>query len=146
MKRHRKKMRVLVIVIILGFSIGVILASPEKFGICEQYQYNSCITPLGNIGQPVGMLSLSLLPISLLLLFLREEIYNTWKHFALWFIPLSALLIFLSSDSGSGVISGSGALLDTEGTAFLLAGMFLFVSLILIAVKWWKLRKADQKV
>ncbi|MFA5830248.1 MAG: hypothetical protein WC878_00285 [Candidatus Paceibacterota bacterium] len=79
---------------------------------------------------------------SFILLFLKEESFQLWQNFAVVWIPLSLLLIVISP-AQSDCFFGSGFIcngFDREGMIWFTAGIFFIVSLIIIAVKSWKLR------
>jgi lipopolysaccharide export LptBFGC system permease protein LptF len=68
-----------------------------------------------------------------------KEIFNSWKHFALWWLPLSAFFIFIASPTG-GDGFGLDGMIDREIVTWWFAGLFLLISLILITYKSIKLR------
>jgi len=70
------------------------------------------------------------------LLFLKEKVYKAWRTFALFAIPLSLLWIFLTPIHGSGGILATGR----EYITFLVSGLFLAISYILIIYKAWRYR------
>ena len=64
---------------------------------------------------------------------LREETFQSWLHFAKWFVPLSILLVLLTPDGQSGGYMPS--LIDKQVIAFLTSALFTLVSLIIIIYK-----------
>lgn len=78
---------------------------------------------------------------SFLLLFLREEIFRSWQKFAIIWVPISILLIARAPAQRDCFFGGPFCYgLDREGMIWFTAGIFFIVSLIIIAVKSWKLR------
>jgi hypothetical protein len=72
------------------------------------------------------------------LYFLKEAVYLSWRKFALWYLPIVAVLILSAGGSGSGFNPGYG--MDTESLTFFFSGLFAIISLILIVYKSIKLR------
>lgn len=125
---YKKIIASLAFVSLLGALFGVfVICQPDQNGICMGQYYNSAFSVWGG--------SLAVFVVSVLLFFVREEAFNTWKTFAYWWIPLSIFLIFLAPSQGRGLIS-----IDRELVTWWMSGLFLFLSLILIAWKSWRLR------
>jgi len=91
---------------------------------------------------PNWLSTFSLSLIFFILLFTKEAIFNAWKKFGVWYIPLAAVLIFLAP-SGSGGNFGYSMSIDREGATIFLSAIFIIVSLIIIILKSIKLRKQD---
>ncbi|MCK9351563.1 MAG: hypothetical protein WCT49_00615 [Candidatus Paceibacterota bacterium] len=86
--------------------------------------------------QPIALLSLSLIIILPPLYFFRGEIYLAWRKFTLWYLPIVAILLIIARPSGGGMSFG----FDRESLSFHFSAYFVIVSLVIIAVKSWKLR------
>lgn len=123
---------------LLGVAVGYGIVYPEKIGLCALGD-KTCIFsfPIFTLGHPLFFLSLSILAISAVLYFVREELFRAWGKFALWFIPLSIVLVYLAPIQSSDWIFP----LDKKLTASLLARLFFLVSLLIITIKSWRLRK-----
>lgn len=87
-----------------------------------------------------------LLPLLLPFLFtlpLKPSVFNAWKKFAVWVIPITFVatfaLMFAPSGSGLGGFGGAFLLL----LILILYGLYLLISLIIIAFAWWKSRKGS---
>lgn len=80
-----------------------------------------------------------LLPFSLLTYKLPEQVFRSWLHFTYAWIPISLLFIFTTPvTSHSWAISvGSGR----ETITWIMNGLFVVISLVLIIVKSISLRK-----
>lgn len=125
---------------------------PENYGLCKKALDYDCYDryedQYGNTGIVVIFLSSILLLVSSLWLAkLRYElIFNTWIRFAKWYLLVSSILILIagiSSGGGNwGLGSGYG---DVLGGIFLLA-LFLLISIAIIVVKSWKLRKKEARM
>jgi len=133
------------------FVLAFILSDPLRFGICRNsytwipqndgVMVTECSDDASFIQAP-AMFSVVLFFLSLILLFLREEIFKSWKTFAIWWIPLSALFILSAPSSGGGSI-GIGGGIDREIVTWWFAGLFLIISLVLIIYKSIALRRKD---
>ena len=77
---------------------------------------------------------------SLICIFLREEVFRAWFKFARIYISLALIFIFFSALSPGGGSWGVSNNFDAEAATWFFSGLFLFISLILIARKSWKLK------
>lgn len=93
-----------------------------------------------NLGTFIFSFSLALSLTLFLLLFFRETVFTAWKKFAKWYIPIAAILIFLTAGTFTGGSWGPSTDLDAEGMSILASVLFFFISLIVIGWKSWKLR------
>lgn len=85
--------------------------------------------------------SLAVIPILFIMLFLKENVYLSWRKFALFYIPIAAFFISLSPESsGNGFFTVSLGF-TREVAAMTFSGLFLIISLILIGYKSLKLRQ-----
>ena len=93
----------------------------------------------------VGNLLLIFLPafvFSIITYFLREEVFRAWLRFAYWWIPVSLVFIYLAGGwSGGGF--GIPAVLDQEFVSLILSGLFVLISLLLIAYKYFDSRRSE---
>lgn len=111
-----------------------------------------CYSPWGDICRPAANESIalsfilftpSIFLISPILVFTHEEVFHSWKKFALGYLPVAAIILFITAgESGGGI---GAARIDGEIISWFLSGLFLFISLIIIAVKSWKLREGLNK-
>ena len=131
------------VIFLLAIALGVILT--KNYTEIRSIGYDLTHV-LDSLIQTLGLFSLVIFVTSIILFFLREQIFHSWLRFAKWYLPIATLLILISSDSGGGLFIGFGGGYDREGMIWFTSGLFLIISLILIAVKSWKLRKADQKI
>jgi len=142
-----------ILIYILGgsfvvFVLSVIFSEPLRFGVCRNIytwipqndgvEVTGCSDDTG-IAQAPGMFSFIVFLLSLILLFLHKEIFQSWKIFTYWWLPISFLFILGAPSSGGGSI-GIGGSIDREIVTWWFAGLFLVISLILIIYKSIKLR------
>jgi uncharacterized membrane protein required for colicin V production len=126
---YRKKMLVLSVLSLVGFLIGVILTSAYGAGLCGEIRY--CFDPYDEtIGQPLGIFSMVIFILSIIFLFIHEQIFTSWLRFAKYYIPISLVLIFLSPITAVGI----GAF-DQELVTWWLAGIFFVASIGIIFFK-----------
>lgn len=116
---YRKKIGVLFVVAIVAFLIDIFL-----YNLGSQFDY---------IGEPLGMFSAVLFLLSIILFFTKETVFRTWWKFAIPYIIFSILLIAISPSSNAGIYG-----LDSELIAWFTSGLFLIISLLIIAIKSWK--------
>lgn len=125
---------------VIGFFFAVLLGYTSE-NLCNSY---TCETAIDAVAVPLGFFTLSLIPISLLLFFLREEVFRAWWRFARWYLSVAILIVIVSG--GGGVASGLGSLWDQELAVWWTAGLFLIISLTLIIYKSLKLRSQQKRI
>lgn len=134
MMQHKKITIFLILLSVLLFSIGIILAIPEEYGLCNPIDLD-CITKFSEeIAQPLVVLNVCLFVISALLFFTYPAVFHMWKYFALVYLPLAALAIIntpVLCDSGFGFTPCLDKELATWGAAII----FLVLSLGIIFYK-----------
>jgi hypothetical protein len=90
--------------------------------------------------EPLFLFALPLILISIILMFVREEVFRAWLHFAYWWIPTSLVLIYFAGGwSGGGF--GMPNVLDQEFVSMILSALFLIISLLLIIWKYFTTRR-----
>jgi hypothetical protein len=117
---------------LIGFGIGYVLTNSVKFGICIANNVvtdASCINFYERVGDPLfyGMGALAL--VFFILLFSPRTFY-VWKKFAIWFVPLAALLFIFYTDPGSGDLF----LPYPEQVFQWVSGFYVLVSAVIIAI------------
>ncbi len=90
------------------------------------------------IGDPISNLSLSLLVTTLVLLPFRDQIFRAWVKFAFWAFPLSILIVMIQPDGGGGYFP---SLVTKEIVSWWIGILFFLTSLLIIAYKYFTLRK-----
>lgn len=84
----------------IGLGIGYLLTNSVLFNICLHDQY-SCRDLFNRIGDPLfyGMPALAVV---FLILFFLPQAFSAWKKFAIWFIPITALVFIFYTGPSSG--------------------------------------------
>jgi len=133
---NKKTILWLLIFSIIGFGIGYILSESYQFGICVVNDI-SCHYLFERIGDAVfyGMGALTL--VFLVLLF-SPQAFESWKKFAIWFVPLATLLFIFYPDPGSGDFFSP----YPEQVFRWVSGLYVIVSLLIMGLKSIKKRDA----
>jgi len=97
---------------------------------------------LFSILKPTLTILSGILPISLSFFFIRDQIFYSWLKFVKWYLPLSALIIFISPTHGHGFLP---PLVTKELASLWLAGLFVVVSIVLIVYKYFSLPKSERR-
>jgi hypothetical protein len=132
---YKKTIKYILIFSITGIFLGLAISNLIDAASCSNYDFCSGIQDV--IGVPMFLFSVLIFFLSVLLYFLQKEIFYSWFRFSKRYIPLSFLAIFLSLYSSRGDWLNP---FETEFLTWVLAGVFFFVSVILIFVKSLKLR------
>ena len=80
-------------------------------------------------------------PLSLLLFFLRDQVFYTWLKFSAVAIPVMLWVIYQSPPSAMGGFLASAMTTTRSETAIQISGLYIVISLILIGIKSWMLRQ-----
>ena len=140
MKNKSGKLPLIISVILLIMGIGIVF--PDKIGICNAENWDCILKfPIFELGRPLIIGSFFLVFISIVTLFLRQEVFKTWSKFAMVAIPLGAILIALTPTQGNGSFATPD--IDREIITWFVSILFLAISLIIIAIKSNKLRKTN---
>ena len=150
---YRKKNKITLIVALFVFLLLfiLILAIDKSYFCSTDYLYKNtnvvidlfCSRFVGEgILLPAWLFSGAIAIISFILLFLKEQVVNAWKKFEIIFIAISAAWIIIApAGCGGGWAGFGGCVFDKETTAMFASAVFLIVSILIITVKSWKLRK-----
>ena len=128
---------------IVGTILGLLLSPSNLYKYC--FQGGNCLWlwDIAEVTNPFFFLFLGLLIFSFLTYFLREEVFRAWLRFAYVWIPLSLVIIYLSTGwTGGGF--GIPNVLDQETVAIILSGLFIVISLLLILWKYFATRRIGQ--
>ncbi|MEK7530424.1 MAG: hypothetical protein AAB573_01005 [Patescibacteria group bacterium] len=91
---------------LIGFGVGYWLTNSIQFGLCVANEVTtdaSCINFYERVGDPVFFGAGALALVFLVLLF-TPQARSAWKKFAVWFVPLAAL-VFIFTPEPSGWIN-----------------------------------------
>lgn len=91
---------VLLVVSLLSFGVGLMLKSSIEIGFCLISE-PTCISNLTWVGDGLYYGAGALAIVFFVLLF-TPRAFSAWKKFAVWFVPLAALLFIFYPEPGSG--------------------------------------------
>ncbi len=129
---------------LISILLGSLLFSIITLGFCYSPLGNVCASRTGEgVALLIIFLSTAIFVFSLILLTLQEEVLRSWLRFVKYFIPIAFLIIIFSPRGGGGFGPGFGGFPDKETMTYWLTTLFSLVSIILIAVKSWRLRKSS---
>jgi hypothetical protein len=81
--------------------------------------------------------------LTLIMYFMRREVFYTWLKFAWVWIILSMILVYIAPESdGNGMLHISSKAFALVSTNFL----FFVISLIIIVVKWFSVGRKPSKI
>ncbi len=100
----------------------------------------SVVFVLGEFAQALFLFPIVIIILAGILLLTKEQVFNSWLKFSKIFLPIAIILIAIFP-AEAGFLNP-----DKETVIWLTSGLFFFFSLLIIAVKSWKLRKGNQKV
>jgi hypothetical protein len=137
---HRLFVGILLALCILGIVSGYFLINPELIGLCPTVAHN-CLNDALNfgLGFPLYLSIRWLLPLFLLLFFVRKEIFTTWWKVILPFAILGLILIVISPPLPDLLTPDR-----TKVTDLVVKGIVI-VSLIVIAWKYWRLSVVNKR-
>jgi len=131
---YRKKIVTLLLVSV-GLFIFAFLTDPISGNFCEPINYDCNKLLKSDFGVGLFLFSAVFTSLSLTFLFTKQAVFRTWSKFAIPYLILAIALITISPSSNPGIYG-----LDSELIAWFTSGLFLIISLLIIAIKSWKLR------
>lgn len=138
--QNRKKIIIFCLSVAV-FVLGFLFATPEKIGVCGRGALDCVEFFSEKIAQPLILMAFSLFLTSVVLFFTKPEVFKVWSKFAIFAIPLLALLIISTPvQCGGGYI---GLCLDKEMASIFSGVGFFIVSLMLIIYKSLKLHSQN---
>ena len=131
---YRKEILLLMSAMIIFFGIGLFFGFSEEVGIC-QHDDVTCYGFYGEVvAQPLVFFSTAIFLVCAILLITKEKVYRSWKKFAIFAIPISITLFFLSPTDLSGGW-GLGGDISKEIVVWGESILFIAISLVIIIVK-----------
>ena len=118
---------------IIALLVSIYVGLPERFGLCIDHDIY-CVNSYGDIAGPLFSLAIPVLLVVFILLFTREEVYKSWRRFAIWAIPISIIILWIAPTSTpGGWISGGDFTKETASWG--VSVLFLIISLVIIIKK-----------
>lgn len=142
---RKNKSIILVFIISVAVVLGSLLVASISECIYIKTSFDSfvCGGSFEKYIEPIFWGFLPVLVISLILLFLRREIFLAWVKFAGVTFPLMLVVLFYTYNNGPtpGGFGLAGLISDEMLATAFLPALFFIISLIIIIVKSLKLRK-----
>ena len=125
--------------------IAYVIENQLLFGFCNNVyyfgDYRGCLDKSSRtVGEPLFILSFSLIAISLFLFFINDKVFLKWLRFALGWIILSVILITLAPVSSGGWMSMFNP--TKESVSIWMGSLFVILSLVKIV---WDSKKSRKK-
>lgn len=137
-----KQILIPLILSVVGFVVGYVLTNSIKFWICISNNVvtdASCINLYERLGDPIYY-GAGALAIVFLVLSFTSQAFSAWKKFAVWFVPLAVLLFIFYPEPGSGDLFSP----YPEQVFQWVSGLYIIISLLLIAWKYFSSRRSGQ--
>lgn len=117
---------------LIGTGVGYILTNSIKFGLCianEVVTEASCINFYERIGN-ASFFGMGALALVFLALTFFPKAWGAWKKFAVWYVPIAALIFIFYKDPGSMNLISPYA----ETVFMWLGGIYVIVSCLIIGL------------
>ena len=117
---------------------GSIINYSFRFSLCSLND-PSCINLFHRIGEPILYGGIALSIVFFLLLFTREYAFSAWRKFAIWYVPIAALIMaFYPTPQGGFFVFDP----DPSTVSYYLSVVYVVASALIIAVQFFKQKRA----
>lgn len=135
-KTYWWRVAILVFSFLLG-GVSYIFSNQLTFGICDDVystdSYKGCLdSSAQTIGEPLFLLSFSLLLVSIFLFFVNDTVFKKWLRFAIIWFVLSFIFIVLSPVYSGGW--GPNFTPTKELVSIWMSSLFVIISLVKILI------------
>ncbi|MEK7555842.1 MAG: hypothetical protein AAB523_00975 [Patescibacteria group bacterium] len=137
---NKKKIVPVLFVVSALFTGALFFPVQDFFCVEESIKERECITSIINVIEPLLWSFLPLLVVSLILFFVRREVFIAWAKFAGVVFPLMLGILLYTFNNTPVTGSWIGGPTDDQLASVLLPSLFLIISLLIIIIKSWKLR------
>lgn len=129
------RVAILILASLIIFALGFLLTSSYELGFCLSDKINnvfdvSCHQFYERLGDPL-FYGGGALAIVFVLLYAFPKAYDAWRKFAVWFVPLAALLFIFYPNPGSGDLLAP----MPEQIFQWVSGLFIVISGVIVALK-----------
>ncbi len=126
------KTPILFVLSVLGFALGYVFLHNYEFGLCYfDIASNTYDVSCSDLYREVGLslyYGMGALAIVFLALIFAPKAWGAWKKFAIWFVPIAALIFVFYKDPGSMNLFSPYA----ETVFMWLSGIYVVFSLAII--------------
>lgn len=129
--RHKKTLILLSVVTLMILGVSFYLGDPVHNNLCRLHDVTCNSLYSEAIAQPMFFFSLAFLIICFVLFFVREEVYKSWRRFAIWAIPIGIIILWIAPTSTPGTWLGGGDF-TKETASWGVSILFLAISLFII--------------
>lgn len=139
MKTNKKILLSLIFISIVCLVVGYVVRFPVESGLCPpraNWQDISCERkfPIFEVGKPLSMVPVYILPVFILLFFLPETFYLAWRRFALVFGIIGIVVIAIAPPLCDGYI----CIFEKDGVTLTVGSLFFIISLLIIIYQAFK--------
>ena len=117
--------------------VGYVLSNARQFGICSLND-PSCRALFDRIGEPILFGGIALSVVFFVLLFTHQYAFSAWKKFAVWYVPIAALIMaFYPTPPGNFIVFSP----QPSTVVYYLSLIYVIASVVIIALQFFKQRK-----
>lgn len=121
----------------IGIAVFFVSALPREVGICPQSDYSACLHWFELVAQTLTPI-LPLFVMSVIVFFCASEVYNSWFRFTRVWVPLSIVAVLLAPEYSQDWFYR----IEKGNVAFVMSAAFVLISILIIAIKYFMLRRA----
>lgn len=137
----KKGIILLLAVSIAGFIAGYVLTNSVVFGICDGDSIE-CRGLLNRVGDPAYFGFAALSVVFALLIFVPKA-FSAWMKFAIWYVPLVAILFAIAPTPGGGIGAAPSVVGPTPERIYLWGSVtYVVVSICIIVVQYIRYRRS----
>ena len=114
--------------------LGYTFLHSYQFGVCASY-LSICAFRFELIGEPMFYGGIALSIVFFVLLFTHEYAFSAWKKFAIWYVPIAALIMISFSKLSEGSFFPEP---DPSTISYYLSVVYVVVSVLIIAVQFFR--------
>lgn len=116
------------------FTTVILLVTMEEVGFCRLafgWIDGRCLIPVNDTLELIPLLfSITILPFSLITYRMKEDVFKAWIKFAVWWIPMTIILVLISPDGGGSMFVAGPSM--QQISLAVLVGLFVVISFIKI--------------
>lgn len=134
------KKQILVSSVIAVAIFGVLYTNYLPHTYCPAVSVSDCADYFA-IWKITFLISIALLPMAILASFFQEKVFLLWRKFTLIYLFIYLFSILISPSYGGDFIK-----IEKGTVAIFLSVLYALLSLLIITIKSWKLKKENTKI